>query len=175
MMPSTVALGGVLALAGLAAAVPHSTPDTVNSSTPNFHAPPPANLSLLANGSLYYQWRPQARFTFPSDSLADPTALWQDANGTFRVSALHSNFNGPNVSLTSAIAGARTRDFLVYEDYHNYTNSASIGPGNKIDPMAVFDGSVIPKGYKGFPTLIYTGYAVHPNLTYSSQADGMAD
>ena len=158
MVPSAVFLARALYLAALTIAVPHRTPDTVNSSAPNFNAPPPANLSLLANGSLYYQWRPQARFTFPSDSLADPAALWQDENGTFRLGALHANFNGANVSLTNAIAGAKTKDFLVYEDYHNYTNSISIGPGNKNDPIAVFDGSVIPKGYKGLPTLIYIGY-----------------
>lgn len=159
MVRSVVSLGGALGFAALATAVPHSTPSTVNSSAPSFNAPPPANLSLLANGSLYYQWRSRARFTFPSDSLADPTALWQDGNGTFRINALHSNFNGANVSLTNSIAGATTKDFLVYEDYHNYTNSVSIGPGNRNDPIAVFDGSVIPKGYKGLPTLIYTGYA----------------
>lgn len=152
-MLSTFTLSSAISLAALAA----GSSSIQNSSGPNFHAPPPANLTLLANGSLFYQWRPQARFIFPSDQLSDPTGLWQDANGTFRISALHSNFRAPNVSISSGIAGATTKDFLTYTDYHNYTNSVEIGPGNKNDPMAVFDGSVIPKGYKGLPTLIYTG------------------
>lgn len=151
-------LGGVIAVAALATAIPHSTPSTVNASAPNFNSPPPANLSLCANGSLYYQWRPQARFNFASGNLGDPTALWQDSNGTFRVSSLQSNFRTPNVSIAgNGIAGATTEDFLTFTDYHSYNNSVEIGPGNKNDLIAVFDGSVIPEGYKGLPTLIYTG------------------
>lgn len=64
-----------------------------------------------------------------------------------------------------------TSDFLSYVDFHNHTNTSSlfrdgvaIGPGNKNDPLAVFDGSVVPKGYKNLPTLIYTGKSFHPKV-----------
>lgn len=70
-----------------------------------------------------------------------------------------------------------TSDFLSYVDFHNYTNASllengvTIGPGNKNDPLAVFDGSVIPKGYKGNPTLIYTGVHYLPIVSFQSPMD----
>lgn len=130
---------------------------------PDFHLPPAENLTSYGNNSLFGQWRSKARFRSPSNHIGDPTAFWQDDQGVFHVSGLYSYLRAPNVSISSGIGLAYTSDFVTYVDAHNYTNASlftngvSIGPGNQNDPLAVFDGSVIPKGYKGLPTLIYTG------------------
>lgn len=112
---------------------------------------------------MFEQWRTKARFRPSSNHIGDPTALWQDDDGVFHMSGLYSYLRAPNISISSGIGMGTTNDFLSFEDAHNYTNASifsngiTIGPGNKNDPLAVFDGSVIPKGYKGLPTLIYTG------------------
>ncbi|KAG9601740.1 Arabinanase/levansucrase/invertase, partial [Aureobasidium melanogenum] len=164
-MHSTLALTGACLSAALAVASPvdYSSNNTSNgTAVPNFSLPP-QNLTSYANNSLFTQWRTKARFRPSSNHIGDPTAFWQDEQGVFHVSGLYSYLRGPNISITSSIGGALTSDFLSYVDFHNYTNASllengvAIGPGNKNDPLAVFDGSVIPKGYKGNPTLIYTG------------------
>lgn len=164
-MHSTLALTGVCLSAALAVASPldYSSHNTTNGiAIPDFHLPP-HNLSSYGNNSLFTQWRTKARFRPSSNHIGDPTAFWQDEQGVFHVSGLYSYLRGPNISITSSIGGGLTSDFLSYVDVHNHTNSSlfengvSIGPGNKNDPLAVFDGSVIPKGYKNLPTLIYTG------------------
>jgi beta-fructofuranosidase len=161
----TLALVGVCLSAALTVASPldHSSRNTTNETLiPDFHLPP-KNLTFYGNNSLFTQWRSKARFRPSSNHIGDPTAFWQDEEGVFHVSGLYSYLRGPNISITSSIGGALTSDFLSYVDVHNYTNATyfengvSIGPGNKNDPLAVFDGSVIPKGYKNWPTLVYTG------------------
>ncbi|THW80295.1 Arabinanase/levansucrase/invertase [Aureobasidium pullulans] len=145
-----------------AALVAASNISSNGTTVPDFHLPP-QNLTIYGNNSLFAQWRTKARFRPSSNHIGDPTAFWQDEQGVFHVSGLYSYLRGPNISITSSIGSALTSDFLSYVDAHNYTNSSlfvngvSIGPGNENDPLAVFDGSVIPKGYKGLPTLIYTG------------------
>jgi beta-fructofuranosidase len=152
--------------AALAAASPLDRSSSYNTTNgtliPDFNLPP-QNLTFYGNNSLFSQWRTKARFRPSSNHIGDPTAFWQDDEGVFHVSGLYSYLRGPNISITSSIGGALTSDFLSYVDVHNYKNASlfengvEIGPGNKNDPLAVFDGSVIPKGYKGKPTLVYTG------------------
>jgi beta-fructofuranosidase len=152
--------------AALAVASPLDRSSSYNTTNgtliPDFNLPP-QNLTFYGNNSLFSQWRTKARFRPSSNHIGDPTAFWQDEEGVFHVSGLYGYLRGPNISITSSIGGALTSDFLSYVDVHNYTNASlfengvEIGPGNKNDPLAVFDGSVIPKGYKGKPTLIYTG------------------
>jgi beta-fructofuranosidase len=165
-MHSTLALTGVCLSAALAVASPLDRSSSYNTTNvtliPDFHLPP-QNLTFYGNNSLFSQWRTKARFRPSSNHIGDPTAFWQDEEGVFHVSGLYGYLRGPNISITSSIGGALTTDFLSYVDVHNYTNASlfengvEIGPGNKNDPLAVFDGSVIPKGYKGKPTLVYTG------------------
>lgn len=155
---------GLLSLALVASANPFSdqtlfVDDSNNTApTPDFTQPPISNISLYANGSLFYQWRPKAHFIHPSNQLGDPTAFWQDSNGTSHITALYSFLRGTgNSSLsTSAFSGSTTKDFLQYEDLSGWENAVQMGPGNEVDYLADFDGGVVAEGYKGLPTLIWT-------------------
>ncbi|KAE8251618.1 hypothetical protein A4X13_0g3917 [Tilletia indica] len=139
---------GLLAVACVAQALPAPP-----SCLPDFTQPPPANFSALANGSMFTQWRPKAHFIHPSGLTGDPTSLWADPDGS---GAIISTIYGylrtvPGASpFANALRAAKTTDFVTFEDW-----GVTIGPGGMNDPLAVFDGKAIPKGYKGLPTLIY--------------------
>ncbi|PWN54119.1 Arabinanase/levansucrase/invertase [Violaceomyces palustris] len=146
---------------------------------PNFQLPPINNVSHYSNGSLWYQWRPKAHFIHPSNQLGDPTAFWMGEDGKLHLTALYSFIRGSgNDSLfTSSFAGSTTYDLLRFEDDNSYQNPIQIGAGNEVDFIADFDGSVIPKGYKGLPTLIWTAvkglpisWSIPYNDGYESQA-----
>ncbi|SPO29066.1 related to Sucrose-6-phosphate hydrolase [Ustilago trichophora] len=47
-------------------------------------------------------------------------------------------------------------DFVQYQDLSGWQNPVQMGPGNEVDFLADFDGSVVAEGYNGLPTLIYT-------------------
>ncbi|CDR99165.1 hypothetical protein [Sporisorium scitamineum] len=130
----------------------------VLASEPDFTQPPIANISLYPNGSLFDHWRPRAHFIHPSNQLGDPTAFWQDKDGKAHITALYSYLRGTgNSSLsTSSFSGSTTKDFLQYEDLSGWQNPVQMGPGNEVDFVADFDGSVVAAGYKGLPTLIWT-------------------
>ncbi|SNX86785.1 related to Sucrose-6-phosphate hydrolase [Melanopsichium pennsylvanicum] len=125
---------------------------------PDFTAPPLSNISLYANNSLFSHWRPKAHFIHPSQQLGDPTAFWQSPNGTSYITALYSYLRGTeNSSLsTSGFSGATTSDFVTYNDISGWENNVQMGPGNQVDFVADFDGSVVAHGYQGLPTLIWT-------------------
>ncbi|KAF3019389.1 hypothetical protein E8E14_012122 [Neopestalotiopsis sp. 37M] len=149
------------AYSGLAAGFFNATNHTLgarSANVPDFTRPPPANLSIYTNASLWEQWRPKAHFIHPSNSVGDPTAFWMDDNGTLHLSALYSFIRGIENStyFTQSIAGSTTQDLLHFKDHNTYKNPVSIGAGNEVDFIADFDGSVIPHGYNGLPTLIWT-------------------
>ncbi|KAE8216261.1 hypothetical protein CF327_g562 [Tilletia walkeri] len=127
---------------------------------PDFTQAPPANFSSLANGSLYSHWRPKAHFIHPSGLTGDPTGLWADPKGT---GAIISTIYGylrtvPGASpFANALRAAKTNDYVTFEDW-----GVTIGPGGMNDPIAVFDGKAVPKGYKGLPTLIYAAISYSP-------------
>ncbi|THD00262.1 hypothetical protein EYZ11_000312 [Aspergillus tanneri] len=136
MKPSTTAL---LATAAVAVAVDYNT------------APP--NLSTLANGSLYNTWRPRAHVLPPSGRVGDPCMHYTDpTTGLFHVGYLH---NGSGISV------AITDNLTTYHDL-NPGGVQSIVPGGINDPVAVFDGSVIPRGINDTPTLLYTSVSFMP-------------
>uniref|UniRef100_V5EXI9 Glycosyl hydrolase family 32 C-terminal domain-containing protein n=2 Tax=Kalmanozyma brasiliensis (strain GHG001) TaxID=1365824 RepID=V5EXI9_KALBG len=145
-----LSLISLLPLGSLAAVLATSSPD--------FTQPPIANVSNYPNGSLFYHWRPRAHFIHPSNQLGDPTAFWQAPDGTSHITALYSFLRGTgNASLsTSAFSGSTTKDFVQYEDLSGWQNPVQMGPGNEVDYIADFDGSVVASGYKGLPTLIWT-------------------
>lgn len=58
-------------------------------------------------------------------------------------------------------SGATTSDFITYQDL-NPNGEPFIRPGGINDPIAVFDGSVIPAGINGTPTLFYTSVSYLP-------------
>ncbi len=62
--------------------------------------------------------------------------------------------------LHTGAAGATTPDLVRYTDVN--TDPTFIRSGGINDPVAVFDGSVIPYGINGTPTLLYTSVSYLP-------------
>lgn len=164
-LPLSMLVGALAALEASSAPSP-STPFNpvifdINNSTlsyPDFTAAPASNISLYPNGSLFYHWRPRAHFIHPSNQLGDATAFWQAPDGTAHITALYSFLRGTGNSTlsTSGFSGSTTKDFVYYEDLTGWENPVQMGPGNEVDFIADFDGGVVPEGYKGLPTLVWT-------------------
>ncbi|KAI1081483.1 hypothetical protein F5B20DRAFT_579346 [Whalleya microplaca] len=105
----------------------------------------PPNLSTLANSSLFDTWRPKAHVLPPFGQIGDPCMHYLDSDiGLFHVGWLHEG-----------ASGATTDDLVTYHDL-NPDGQPFIVAGGTNDPVAVFDGSVIPSGIDGKPTLLYT-------------------
>ncbi|OBT86701.1 hypothetical protein VE02_04636 [Pseudogymnoascus sp. 03VT05] len=116
----------------------------------NYNQAPP-NLSTLANSSLFETWRPKAHVLPPSGQIGDPCMHYTDPNtGLFHVGWLHGG-----------ASGATTDDLVTYHDL-NPDGRPFIVAGGVNDPIAVFDGSVIPAGIGGKPTLLYTSVSYLP-------------
>lgn len=133
----------------------------------DYNAAPP-NLSTLANVSLFDTWRPRAHVLPPFGQIGDPCMHYTDPQtGLFHVGYLHDG-----------AAGATTDDLVTYQDL-NVDGSPFIEAGGINDPVAVFDGSVIPSGINGTPTLIYTSVSFLPiqwtiNYTRGSETQSLA-
>ncbi|KAF4552809.1 Hypothetical protein D9617_9g026000 [Elsinoe fawcettii] len=111
----------------------------------------PPNLSTLANNTLFDTWRPRAHVLPPQGQIGDPCMHYVDpATGLFHVGYLYQG-----------ASGATTSDFIHYTDL-NPNGDPFIRPGGINDPIAVFDGSVIPSGINGLPTLFYTSVSYLP-------------
>ncbi|PNS15634.1 hypothetical protein CAC42_4086 [Sphaceloma murrayae] len=111
----------------------------------------PPNLSTLANNTLFDKWRPRAHVLPPQGQIGDPCMHYTDpSTGLFHVGYLYLG-----------ASGATTPDFIHYTDL-NPNGDPFIRPGGINDPVAVFDGSVIPSGINGTPTLFYTSVAYLP-------------
>lgn len=125
----------------------------------DYNAPPP-NLATLPPLSLFETWRPHIHVLPPNGQIGDPCAHYDDpATGLFHVGFLH---NG------TGIAFVLTDDLVHYYDVRPNGNF-SIVAGGANDPVAVFDGSVIPNGVDGKPTLLYTSVSslpIHWTLPY---------
>ncbi|KAJ5788806.1 CAZyme family GH32 [Penicillium psychrosexuale] len=118
----------------------------------DYNAPPP-NLADLPPLSLFETWRPHTHVLLPNGQIGDPCAHYNDPEtGLFHVGFLH---NG------TGIAGVLTDDLVHFYDV-NLNGGYSIVAGGPNDPLAVFDGSVIPSGVDGEPTLLYTSVSALP-------------
>ncbi|PYH88239.1 extracellular invertase [Aspergillus ellipticus CBS 707.79] len=148
------------AATGLFLGTAAATPLSLRSSTLNYNMAPP-NLSTLPNNSLYETWRPRAHVLPPNGQIGDPCMHYTDpATGVFHVGWLHDS---------AGIAGATTSDLATYTDL-NPNGGQAIVPGGINDPVGVFDGSVIPSGINGLPTLLYTSVSylpIHWSIPYT--------
>lgn len=128
----------------------------------------PPNLSRVANSSLYGTWRPIAHVLPVDGSTGDPCMHYTDPQtGLFHVGYLHGG-----------ASGATTADLVTYTDL-NPQSAPFIEAGGINDPVAVFDGSVIPSGINGTPTLLYTSVSFLPiqwtiNYTIGSETQSLA-
>lgn len=151
MKLSTVAAGS--AIAGRTAAHPTAL-SIANSTYPSvdYNTAPP-NISTLANNSLFETWRPKSHVLPPQNQIGDPCMHYTDPEtGIFHVGWL---YNGNGAS------GATTEDLVTYQDL-NPDGAQMILPGGVNDPIAVFDGAVIPSGIDGKPTMMYTSVSYMP-------------
>ncbi|KAL4778174.1 glycosyl hydrolase [Aspergillus varians] len=150
-MKPTAAFLFILAIRQASAAVSRDLSIDYNSAPPN--------LSTLANASLFDTWRPKAHALPPSGRIGDPCMQYTDPKtGLFHVGWIHDG-----------LSGATTNDLATYTDL-NVGGAASIIAGGKNDPLAVFDGSVIPNGIDGMPTLLYTSVSylpIHWSIPYT--------
>ncbi|KAF7593853.1 hypothetical protein BBP40_010663 [Aspergillus hancockii] len=130
----------------------------------DYNAAPP-NLTTLPEGSLFETWRPKIHVLPPAGQIGDPCAHYNDpATGLFHVGFLH---NGTGIS------AVQTDDLVHYVDV-NPGGGYVIVAGGPNDPLAVFDGSVIPSGIDGEPTLLYTSVSslpIHWTIPYTPGAE----
>lgn len=73
----------------------------------------------------------------------------------------------------TGIANTKTHNLIHYYEM-NENGNYYIVPGGPNDPMAIFDGSVIPRGIDGERTLFYTGVSEPPiywTLLYSRESE----
>ncbi|KAE8350773.1 glycosyl hydrolase [Aspergillus coremiiformis] len=133
----------------------------------DYNAPPPV-LSTLPAGSLFETWRPKIHVLPPYGQIGDPCAHYNDPQtGLFHVGFLH---NGTGIS------AVQTNDLVHYFDV-NPNGNYTIVAGGANDPLAVFDGSVIPNGVGGEPTLLYTSVShlpIHWTLPYTRGSESQS-
>ncbi|EGP88565.1 uncharacterized protein MYCGRDRAFT_41016 [Zymoseptoria tritici IPO323] len=116
----------------------------------------PPNLTTLFNNTLFYTWRPKAHVLAPSAHIGDPCMQYTDpSTGLFHAGYLYSGGAGE-----SGAAAGTTGDLITYLDVNQ--DPTFIRRGGINDPVAVFDGSVIPAGINGSATLLYTSVAYLP-------------
>ncbi|KAL3428687.1 glycosyl hydrolase [Aspergillus tetrazonus] len=120
----------------------------------DYRATPP-DLSTLPPLSLFETWRLHIHVLPPAGQIGDPCAHYvATETDLFHVGYLH---NGTGIAKWGY----------------------SIVPGGPNDPLAVFDGSVIPRGVDGKPTLLYTSVSslpIHWTLpyVYGSESQSLA-
>ncbi|KAJ5401088.1 hypothetical protein N7465_011577 [Penicillium sp. CMV-2018d] len=133
----------------------------------DYNAAPP-DLATLPALSLFETWRPHTHVLPPDGQIGDPCAHYTDPEtGSFHVGFLH---NG------TGIAAVLTNDLVHYYDVRPNGNY-SIVAGGPNDPLAVFDGSVIPSGVDGKPTLLYTSVSalpIHWTLPYTRGSESQS-
>ncbi|KAJ1706520.1 hypothetical protein NYO67_11312 [Aspergillus flavus] len=104
----------------------------------------------------------------PTGRIGDPCAHYNDPEtGWFHVQCL---YNG------TGIAGVQTDDLVYYLDI-NENGNYTIVAGGANDPLAVFDGSVIPSGIDDKPTLLYTSVShlpIHWTLPYTRGSESQS-
>lgn len=116
----------------------------------------PPNLTTLFNNTLFYTWRPKSHVLPPFAHIGDPCMQYTDpSTGLFHAGYLYSGGGG-----TSGAASATTGDLITYRDVGE--DPTFIRAGGFNDPLAVFDGSVIPSGVNGSATLLYTSVSYFP-------------
>lgn len=111
---------------------------------------------------MHISHRKEAKLTRPQVHYTDPKT------GLFHVGYLYSSDN------TSGAAGATTDDLVRYHDVNPGEEPLFIKPGGINDPLAVFDGSVIPSGINDSATLLYTSVSflpIHWTIPYIKGAE----
>jgi len=142
----------------LLASLAQATPLIAQHQSMDYNQAPP-NLTTLPAQSLFSKWRPIAHFLAPSGHVGDPMAAFVDpSTGLFHQGYLYTPFNQTS---GNGAAAATTSNLVEWKDVSS-PNPTTIESGGINDPLAVFDGTVIPNGYRNQPTLIYTAVSFLP-------------
>ncbi|KAB8199523.1 glycosyl hydrolase [Aspergillus parasiticus] len=130
--------------------------------------PSAAEVLVGSSGSLFETWRTKIHVLPPAGRIGDPCAHYNDPKtGWFHVQYL---YNG------TGIVGVQTDDLVYYYDIDENGNYTSVAGGAN-DPLAVFDGSVIPRGIADKPTLLYTSVShlpIHWALPYTRGSESQS-
>lgn len=86
--------------------------------------------------------------------MNDPQGLWQRDDGSFHAGyQCHpQHYQWGNISQCSAFSD----DLTYWRDANSWQDPKTLYPSQIYDIRGVFDGSIIKKGWKGYPTTIYT-------------------
>lgn len=143
-----------LQVLGLATLAVHGTSAAID------YTQAPPNLTEVEGTQLYSTWRPTSHIIPLYGRMQDPCMHYTDTTtGSFHVGYLWNAGSGGATAI-------KTDDLVTFTDV-NEGGAQFIKPGGANDPLAVFDGSVIPEGIDGYPTLMYSGVQSLP-ITWSS-------
>ncbi|KAH8919330.1 glycoside hydrolase family 32 protein [Atractiella rhizophila] len=114
----------------------------------------PGDLTQCGNSTLFFVWRPQARLIAPEGWMNDPQGLFQRSDGSFHAGyQCHpQHYQWGNISQCSAFSN----DLTYWRDANRWENPKTLYPSEVYDIRGVFDGSIIQRGWNGYPTTIYT-------------------
>ncbi|KIM20837.1 glycoside hydrolase family 32 protein [Serendipita vermifera MAFF 305830] len=130
---------------------------------------PPGDLTTCGNSTLFFVWRPKARFIAPEGWMNDPQGLFQRSDGSFHAGyQCHpQHYQWGNISQCSAFSD----DLTYWRDANGWQNPKTLYPSQIYDIRGVFDGSIIANGWDGYPTTIYTSVFPAPLGVTSSPAE----
>lgn len=133
----------------------------------DYNSPPP-DLSTLPELSLFETWRPKVHVLPPTGDMGHPCMHYSCPDtGMFHIGYVQND---------TGIANIKTHNLIhLYE--MNENGNYSIVPGGPNDPVALSDGSVIPRGVDGERTLLYTGISelpIHWTLPYTRGSESQS-
>ncbi|KAF8325634.1 glycosyl hydrolase [Cantharellus anzutake] len=131
-----------------------------NSSCSLDQSKPPGDLTACGNSTLFFIWRPKARFIAPEGWQNDPQGHFQRADGSF-----HAGYQcNPQHLLWGNISqcSAYSKDLVTWIDLPRWEDPRTMYPDRVYDIRGVFDGSMIIKGWNSYPTTIYAATTVFP-------------
>lgn len=115
---------------------------------------PPGDLTQCGNQTLFYTWRPKARFIAPEGWMNDPMGMVQFPDGSFHAGYQYhpQHIQWGNISQGAAFS----KDLVYWEDANSWQDPKTLSPSQIYDIRGVFDGTIIKDGWGGYPTIIYT-------------------
>ncbi|KAF8530224.1 glycosyl hydrolase [Hysterangium stoloniferum] len=135
---------------------------------------PPGNLTACGNSTLFFTWRPKARFIAPEGWMNDPQGepvptqrwlvpcripvpsssklIYSHWFCVLKTKVLIQHYQWGNISQCSAFSD----DLTYWRDANGWQDPKTLYPSQIYDILGVFDGSIIEKGWDGYPTQIYT-------------------
>jgi beta-fructofuranosidase len=102
--------------------------------------------------------------------MNDPQGIWQRSDGSFHIGyQCHpQHIQWGNISMCAATSA----DLVSFQDVNSWQNPKTLWPSEYYDIRGVFDGTIIKKGFEGFPTQIYTSTFPGPLGATAKEMEG---